>query len=147
MSDRPRFHLAFPVTDLEAARGFYSGVLGCEVGRESEHWIDFDFYGHQLVAHKVAASEHPAAINNDVDGHPVPASHFGVILDWGDFDPMVHRLREAGTEFLMDPCVRFEGRLGEQATLFVRDPSGNALEFKAFRDIAALFARDIDAYR
>lgn len=146
MSERPRFHLAFPVTDLEAARGFYAGVLGCPVGRESAHWIDFDLQGHQIVAHLVPADAHPATPGNAVDGHEVPASHFGLILAWEAFEPMVQRLRGAGIAFLIEPCVRFEGRVGEQATLFVRDPSGNALEFKAFRNIAALFARDLDAY-
>lgn len=147
MSERPRFHLAFPVTDLEAARGFYAGVLGCPTGRESADWIDFDFFGHQLVAHKVAPEAHPAAASNAVDGHAVPASHFGVVLDWEAFEPMVGRLRDAGVPFLIEPYVRFAGRLGEQQTCFVRDPSGNALEFKAFRDIGGLFARDLDAYR
>ena len=147
MAERPRFHLAFPVTDLEAARGFYAGVLGCATGRESEHWIDFDFFGHQLVAHRVPPESHPAAASNAVDGHAVPASHFGAVLAWEDFAPMVERLRAADVPFLIEPYVRFEGRLGEQATCFVKDPSGNALEFKAFRDIDALFAKDLDAYR
>ncbi len=147
MSDRPRFHLAFPVTDLEASRRFYAGVLGCPVGRESAQWIDFDLYGHQIVAHLVRPDEHPAARTNQVDGHEVPAFHFGVILPWDAFAPMAERLRQAGTTFVIEPCVRFEGRVGEQATLFVRDPSGNTLEFKALRDIDALFARDIEGYR
>lgn len=146
MSERPRFHLAFPVTDLEAARGFYAGVLGCPVGRESSQWIDFDLHGHQIVAHRVPPEAHPAAHANAVDGHEVPASHFGLILAWEDFDPMAQRLRRAGIAFVIEPHVRFAGRVGEQATMFVRDPSGNALEFKAFRDIGALFARDLDAY-
>lgn len=146
-SERPRFHLAFPVTDLEAARGFYAGVLGCPTGRESEHWIDFDLCGHQIVAHLVAPDQHPAAAENAVDGHAVPAFHFGLILDWDAFEPMAQRLRAAGVPFVIEPYLRFEGRLGEQATLFVRDPSGNTLEFKAFRDIGALFARDLEAYR
>ncbi len=147
MSERPRFHLAFPVTDLEAARGFYAGVLGCPTGRESANWIDFDFFGHQLVAHQVAEADHPASASNPVDGHQVPASHFGVVLGWDDFQPMVERLRAGKVPFLIEPCVRFEGRMGEQATCFVTDPSGNALEFKAFRDIGALFSQDLDAYR
>jgi uncharacterized protein len=145
--DRPRFHLAFPVTDLEAARGFYAGVLGCPTGRESEHWIDFDLCGHQIVAHLVAPDRHPAAAENAVDGHAVPAFHFGLILDWEAFEPMAQRLRQAGVPFVIEPYLRFQGRLGEQATMFVRDPSGNTLEFKAFRDIGALFARDLEAYR
>lgn len=148
MSDtRPRFHLAFPVTDLEASRAFYAGVLGCPTGRESDRWIDFDLHGHQIVAHLVAPGEHPAAAHNPVDGHEVPAFHFGVILDWEAFDPLAERLRRAGVPFVIEPYVRFEGRVGEQATMFVRDPSGNVLEFKAFRDISALFASDIEAYR
>jgi extradiol dioxygenase family protein len=147
MAASARFHLAFPVTDLEAARAFYAGVLGCPTGRESEHWIDFDFFGHQLVAHRVPVEAHPATFSNTVDGHQVPASHFGAVLAWDDFAPMLERLREADVPFLIAPCVRFEGRLGEQVTCFVKDPSGNALEFKAFRDIGALFAKDLDAYR
>jgi len=147
MPDRHRFHLAFPVTDLEAARRFYAGVLGCPLGRESAQWIDFDLYGHQIVAHLVAVDEHPSLRSNAVDGHQVPAFHFGVILPWDEFTPMAQRLRDAGTTFVIEPYVRFEGRVGEQATLFVRDPSGNTLEFKAFRDIGALFARDVEAYR
>jgi extradiol dioxygenase family protein len=147
MSERPRFHLAFPVTDLEAARGFYAGVLGCATGRESANWIDFDFFGHQLVAHLVAPEAHPAAASNAVDGHDVPASHFGAVLEWEAFPAMVERLRAGNVPFLIEPYLRFEGRLGEQITCFVHDPSGNALEFKAFRDIGALFAQDIDAYR
>ncbi len=147
MSDRPRFHLAFPVTDLEAARGFYAGVLGCGVGRESADWIDFDFHGHQIVAHRVAPDAHAVLTGNAVDGHVVPPFHFGLVLAWDEFEPMAARLRDAGVPFLIEPYLRFEGRAGEQKTLFVRDPSGNALEFKAFRDIGALFATDLDAYR
>lgn len=145
-AERPRFHLAFPVTDLEAARGFYAGVLGCPVGRESEHWIDFDLCEHQIVAHLVAPEAHPAAASNAVDGHEVPAFHFGLILPWDDFEPMAERLRTAHVQFVIEPYLRFEGRVGEQATMFVRDPSGNTLEFKAFRNINALFATDIEAY-
>lgn len=144
MPHRPPFHLAFPVTDLEAARRFYAGVLGCATGRESDEWIDFDLYGHQIVAHQVPAAEHAASAENRVDGHQVPAFHFGIVLDWEQFEPMAERLRAAGTEFIMQPCIRFEGRIGEQKTLFVRDPSGNALEFKAFRDPNMLFARDLE---
>lgn len=145
-AERPRFHLAFPVTDLEAARGFYAGVLGCPVGRESGHWIDFDLCGHQIVAHLVSPEAHPAAASNAVDGHEVPAFHFGLILPWDDFEPMAARLRSAQVPFVIEPYLRFEGRVGEQATMFVRDPSGNTLEFKAFRSIDALFATDIEAY-
>lgn len=147
MAEGVRFHLAFPVTDLEAARAFYAGVLGCPTGRESANWIDFNFFGHQLVAHQVPAEHHPTAASNPVDGHAVPASHFGAVLAWEDFDPMVERLRAAEVPFLIEPYLRFEGRLGEQVTCFVKDPSGNALEFKAFRDIGALFAKDVETYR
>jgi uncharacterized protein len=139
---RPRFHLAFPVTDLEAARGFYAGVLGCATGRESEQWIDFDLRGHQIVAHLVTPEAHPTAGSNPVDGHEVPAFHFGLILDWGEFDPMAKRLREAGASFVIEPYLRFAGQVGEQATMFVRDPAGNVLEFKAFRDEGLLFSRN-----
>lgn len=142
----PRFHLAFPVTDLEAARGFYTDILGCKTGRESDRWIDFDFFGHQLVAHLVAADEHPSAATNPVDGHAVPASHFGVILDWGQYQQFVTRLEQKGVAFVIEPYVRFAGRKGEQATLFVRDPSNNYLEFKAFRDIEMLFDKDLEKY-
>ena len=142
----PRFHLAFPVTDLEAARGFYSGILGCLTGRESDRWIDFDFFGHQLVAHLVAPEDHSAAVTNAVDGHAVPASHFGVIMEWDQYEQAVDMMKANGIEFVIEPYVRFEGREGEQATLFVKDPSGNHLEFKAFRNIEMLFAKDLESY-
>ncbi len=138
---RPRFHLAFPVHDLEAARRFYAGLLGCQTGRESEHWIDFDLYGHQIVAH-LAPELSGAANVNAVDGKQIPVRHFGLIMDWDAFDALAERFRRAGTDFLVDPYVRFEGQPGEQKTLFVRDPSGNALEFKAFRDEAMIFETD-----
>ena len=143
---QPRFHLAFPVTDLEQARSFYCDVIGCSAGRESDRWIDFDFFGHQLVAHLVDPADHPSAATNAVDGHAVPASHFGVILDWSQHEIFVARLKAAAVEFVIKPYLRFEGRKGEQTTLFVRDPSDNYLEFKAFRDIDMLFDKDIDNY-
>ncbi len=143
---RPRFHLAFPVTDLEAARAFYGDVLGCKTGRESDRWIDFDFFGHQLVAHLVEPQDHPSVVTNAVDGKAVPASHFGVILEWGQYQQFVINLEQKGVEFVIEPYVRFEGRQGEQATLFVRDPSNNYLEFKAFRDIEMLFDKDLESY-
>jgi len=143
---RPRFHLAFPVTDLEAARAFYGDVLGCKTGRESDRWIDFDFFGHQLVAHLVEPQDHPSVVTNAVDGKAVPASHFGVILEWGQYEQFVINLEQKGVEFVIEPYVRFEGRQGEQATLFVRDPSNNYLEFKAFRDIEMLFDKDLESY-
>jgi uncharacterized protein len=133
------FHLAFPVVDLEAARRFYAGVLGAKVGRESATWIDFDFFGHQITAHHVAALE--AIPTHAVDGDLVPVRHFGVVLEWDAWHALADRLRKAHVAFLIEPHVRFEGEIGEQATLFLRDPSGNAIEFKAFRDPARLFAR------
>lgn len=140
----PRFHLALPVTDLDETLGFYTGLLGCPVGRQSERWVDLDFHGHQLVLHLVDQGQHPSAGTNAVDGHAVPASHFGPILEWDDFQALAERLREAGIRFLIEPYVRFEGRKGEQATMFISDPSGNCLEFKAFRDIDMLFVSDLD---
>jgi extradiol dioxygenase family protein len=137
---RPRFHLAFPVHDLGAARGFYEGLLGCGVGRESPRWIDFDFHGHQITAHLAETDDEVAA--NPVDGDRVPARHFGLILERAAWDALAQRLAEAGATFLIEPKVRFRGRPGEQATMFVRDPSGNALEFKSFADEDAIFARD-----
>ncbi|NGX17661.1 VOC family protein [Wenzhouxiangella sp. XN24] len=137
---RPRFHLAFPVHDLEAARAFYAGLLGCAVGRESARWIDFDFHGHQITAHLVESLEEVAA--NPVDGDRVPARHFGLILERDAWDALAARLRDAGTPFLIEPRVRFPGRPGEQATLFIRDPSGNALEFKSFADERQIFSLD-----
>ena len=137
---RPRFHLAFPVHDLEAARDFYAATLGCAVGRESERWIDFDFHGHQITAHLVEDAAEDAV--NPVDGDRVPARHFGLILERRDWDALARKLAQAGADFLIEPRVRFKGRPGEQATMFVRDPSGNALEFKSFADESAIFARD-----
>jgi hypothetical protein len=139
---RPRFHLAFPVRDLEEARTFYGGVLGCPEGRETEHWIDFDFNGHQIVAH-LAPEECGDARANRVDGKSVPVRHFGLIMDWEAWETAAARLKRAGAEFIVEPYVRFKGQRGEQGTFFVRDPSGNALEFKSFRDEAAIFAKEI----
>ena len=119
--------------------------MGCSTGRESDRWIDFNFFGHQLVAHLVSPEDHPAAATNAVDGHAVPASHFGVILDWAVYEEFVARLETAKVEFVIEPYLRFAGRRGEQATLFIRDPSNNYLEFKAFRDLDMLFAKDIDS--
>ncbi len=133
------FHLAFPVHDLAAARAFYGGVLGCPEGRSSDMWIDFDFYGHQIVTHLSAGSG--ASHANRVDGHDVPVPHFGVVLTMQDWRALAARLEAAGTVFGIAPCIRFEGQVGEQATMFFRDPSGNALEFKAFADDSELFAR------
>ena len=140
MPEVPRFHLAFPVTDIPATRDFYCGLLGCAEGRSDERWIDFNMFGHQVVAHLGAAAEDRA--KNDVDGKSVPVPHFGVILDLETFWGLAERLRAAGTEFVIEPYTRFEGLPGEQATMFFRDPSGNALEFKAFRDDAQVFATE-----
>ena len=137
---RPRFHLAFPVHDLAAAREFYAGLLGCDVGRESSRWIDFDFHGHQITAH--LADTGGESIANPVDGDKVPVRHFGLILERDAWDALAARFKAAGVSFLIEPRVRFAGRAGEQATMFVRDPSGNALEFKSFADERAIFAPD-----
>ncbi len=135
----PPFHLAFPVTDLEATRRFFVELLGARTGREAERWIDFDFHGHQLSAHLVA--EIRADSTNPVDGDDVPARHFGVVLDWDAWQQTAERLQQRGVTFLIEPHVRFAGKVGEQATMFFRDPSGNAIELKAFRDPSQLFAR------
>ena len=132
------FHLAFPVHDLEEARRFYAGLLGCPTGRESKEWIDFDLYGHQIVAH--LAPREAAAATNKVDGEDVPVRHFGVILEWNDWERLAERLR-GNVQFIIEPGIRFKGQVGEQATMFFKDPSGNALEFKAFRDMGNLFRK------
>jgi len=136
---RPRFHLAFPVHDLAAARAFYGGVLGCPEGRSAEDWVDFDLLGHQIVAH--LAPGEAASATNAVDGEDVPVRHFGLILSSEDWRDMARRLEDSGARFLIPPQVRFKGQAGEQSTMFVLDPSGNALEFKAFADDAQVFAR------
>ncbi|HEX7966058.1 MAG TPA: VOC family protein [Gammaproteobacteria bacterium] len=133
------FHLAFPVHDLEEARRFYAGLLGCPTGRESGEWIDFDLYGHQIVAH--LAPKEAAAATNKVDGEDVPVRHFGVILGWDDWEKLADRLR-GKVKFIIEPGIRFKGQVGEQATMFFKDPSGNALEFKAFKDPSRIFARN-----
>jgi len=140
MSARPRFHLAFPVRDLAEARAFYGELLGCPEGRSSADWIDFDFYGHQIVAH-LAPSEAGHRATSAVDGEQVPVRHFGAILTLAEWEAMAARLKAAGTRFIIEPQVRFKGEPGEQATLFFLDPSGNALEFKAFADDAMVFAK------
>lgn len=132
------FHLAFPVDNLEKAREFYGGILGCVEGRSSDSWIDFDFYGHQIVAH---LSENVGTIDNNlVDGDRVPIPHFGVILSLEAFEELANRLKIAEMEFIIEPHTRFKGEIGEQATMFFQDPCGNALEFKAFADINQIFA-------
>lgn len=141
------FHLAFPVTDLEAARKFYIEILGCKTGRESDKWIDFDFWGHQVVAHLVKPEDHPAAATNGVDGKAIPAMHFGPILNWDEFEALQAKLEAAGIDFVVEPYIRFENRKGEQATMFIADPSGNHLEFKSFRNLEMLFAKDDELYQ
>ncbi|HEX8513507.1 MAG TPA: VOC family protein [Allosphingosinicella sp.] len=136
----PPFHLAFPVHDLEAARAFYGGLLGCPEGRSSDEWIDFNFFGHQIVAHLDPAME-SRRHHNPVDGHDVPVPHFGAVLDMESWEAMAGRLKAAGAEFVIEPTIRFRGQAGEQATMFFLDPSGNALEFKAFADLAQVFAK------
>ncbi|WP_133366118.1 VOC family protein [Qipengyuania sediminis] len=135
----PPFHLAFPVHDLAAARAFYGGTLGCAEGRSSVDWVDFDFFGHQIVAHLVPGHSGDAGVNK-VDGHGVPVPHFGVVLPIPEWRALAGRLEGAGVEFVIPPTIRFAGQPGEQATMFFRDPSGNALEIKAFEDPAKLFA-------
>jgi len=136
----PPFHLAFPVDDLKAARSFYKGLLGCTEGRSSDHWVDFNFYGHQIVAH-LAPEELGDAKTNAVDGKGVPCRHFGVVIPMDDWHAMADKLTAANIEFIIEPYVRFKGEAGEQATMFFNDPSGNAVEMKAFADMSQLFAK------
>lgn len=138
MPELPRFHLAVPVDDLAAAEAFYAGVLGCPMGRRSDRWIDWDLHGHQLVTHLVDDAPRPGDVN-PVDGHEVPVPHFGLLLDVDAFHATAARLRAAGTSFVIEPHLRFEGEPGEQWTMFLRDPAGNAIELKAFADDAAVF--------
>jgi extradiol dioxygenase family protein len=134
------FHLAFPVRDLAEARAFYGELLGCPEGRSSPEWVDFNFYGHQIVAH-LAPGETGDVSRNAVDGHGVPVRHFGIVLPMADWQALADRLTARGTAFVIEPYIRFKGEPGEQATMFFLDPSGNALEFKAFSDITRLFAK------
>jgi extradiol dioxygenase family protein len=143
MSRMPRFHLAFAVDDLARAREFYGTVLGCPEGRSSDRWIDFDLYGHQIVAHLAPPRESLDAAHNAVDGDDVPVPHFGLILEWQDWQTLATRLQTAGTRFVIEPHIRFKGEAGEQATMFFRDPAGNALEFKAFQDESRIFAKEL----
>jgi extradiol dioxygenase family protein len=138
-----RFHLAIPVDDLDAAARFYGATLGCRRGRDADTWVDWDLYGHQLVTHLVPRAQRGVgdAGSNPVDGHDVPVPHFGVILDVAGFHDLAARLRASGTSFQIEPSVRFAGQAGEQWTMFLRDPAGNALEFKAFADDGQVFAR------
>ncbi|HEY0264874.1 MAG TPA: VOC family protein [Granulicella sp.] len=135
------FHIAFPVDDLAAARTFYGGLLGCPEGRSSSQWIDFDLFGHQIVAHLKPRPVEDETHHNPVDGHDVPVPHFGVVLTMEQWEQLAERLRAAGTKFVIEPYIRFKGEVGEQATMFFLDPAGNALEFKAFADMGQLFAK------
>jgi extradiol dioxygenase family protein len=137
----PPFHLAFPVDDLAAARSFYGELLGCTEGRSADQWVDFDLHGHQLVAH-LAPDAAPKRATNAVDGEEVPVPHFGLVLAMDEWKALAERLRRAGVDFVIPPTVRFEGLPGEQATMFLLDPAGNALEFKAMADPAKLFAKN-----
>ena len=134
------FHLAFPVDDLAAARRFYGGLLGCPEGRSADHWIDFDLFGHQIVAH--LSPEQRTRITNPVDGEKVPVPHIGLVLQMDEWRQLAERLQRAGVQFVIEPTIRFEGQPGEQATMFFLDPAGNALEFKAMADPAKLFAKN-----
>jgi extradiol dioxygenase family protein len=141
MTVLPPFHLAFPVDDLAAARRFYGELLGCPEGRSAEEWVDFDLYGHQIVAHLAPDLVHRRA-SNEVDGEHVPVPHFGIVLPMAEWKALAQRLEAAGTEFVIRPTIRFEGEAGEQATMFFLDPAGNALEFKAMAKPENLFAKD-----
>lgn len=132
------FHLAIPVKEITTTRAFYRDTLGCKEGRSSDHWVDFDFFGHQLVIH--IADNPQAESSNPVDGKSVPVPHFGVVLEWEVFHAFAKAIKEKGIAFIIEPYIRFEGQVGEQATMFFKDPSGNALEFKAFKDPSQLFA-------
>jgi extradiol dioxygenase family protein len=140
VQSQPLFHLAFPVHDLAAARRFYGDLIGCPEGRSSGDWVDFNFYGHQIVAH-LSPEEAGHRTTSSVDGDQVPVRHFGAILAMGQWEALAGKLKAAGVRFVIEPHVRFKGQVGEQATMFFLDPSGNALEFKAFGDLAQVFAK------
>jgi len=140
MNELTPFHLAFTVDDIEQADSFYTGVLGCSLGRKNTRWVDFNLRGHQITAH-LAASKNTEA-SNPVDGDQVPVPHFGLILPWSEWEEMAERIRRSGFSFLIEPKIRFQGQTGEQGTFFVRDPTGNALEFKSFRDSEKIFAKN-----
>ncbi len=140
MSSIPPFHLAIPVDDLELCRIFYRDILNCKEGRRSDQWVDFNFYGHQLVIHYKPKDENVDLHTNPVDGKDVPVPHFGVVLPWDSFHDLANQLKQKNINFIIEPYIRFEGQIGEQATMFFKDPSDNVLEFKAFKDINQLFA-------
>ncbi len=135
------FHLAIPVQNLEKCRVFYRDILQCKEGRSSETWVDFNFFGHQFVIHQKEGYEPKKGITNPVDGHDVPIPHFGVVLSWEDWTSLSERLKAVNTQFIIEPTIRFKGKVGEQATLFFNDPENNALEFKAFKDMSQVFAK------
>ena len=134
------FHIAIPVQNLEKCRTFYKDILNCEEGRSTEDWVDFNFFGHQLVIHQKEDFK-VVRISNPVDGYDVPVPHFGVVLSWEDWHSLAARLKTKNTKFEIAPCIRFQGKVGEQATMFFKDPENNALEFKAFQDMSQLFAK------
>ncbi len=140
MSKVQPFHIAIPVHNLEESRKFYNDILECEEGRSSDHWVDFNLFGHQLVIHYKPKSEE-SLHTNPVDGKNVPVPHYGVVLEWDVFQTFANKLRTKDVEFIIEPYIRFEGEVGEQATMFFLDPAGNALEFKAFKDVSQLFAK------
>jgi len=135
------FHIAIPVQDLEKCRSFYRDILNCSEGRSTESWVDFNFFGHQLVIHQKEDYQLTKSISNPVDGHDVPVPHFGVVLTWEDWTDLSERLKANNTKFEIEPCIRFKGKVGEQATMFFKDPENNALEFKAFKDIGQLYTK------
>ncbi|WP_373519227.1 VOC family protein [Pricia sp.] len=141
MSQVTPFHIAIPVYNLAECRTFYRETLNCEEGRSSDHWVDFNLFGHQLVIHYKPKGETGDLHSNPVDGQNVPVPHYGVVLPWETFQPFAEELRTKGVKFVIEPYIRFEGQVGEQATMFFLDPAGNALEFKAFRDMGQLFAK------
>jgi hypothetical protein len=140
MSEFKPFHLAFPIRDIEETRAFYGDLLGCDIGRSTDKWIDFNFFGHQLSAH-IKPEELALAQTNSVDGKNVPVRHFGAILPWGEWHDLAEKLKTRGIEFVIEPYIRFKGEVGEQATMFFLDPCGNALEFKSFQDHSQIFAK------
>lgn len=140
MSQFKPFHLAFPIRDIEETRAFYGDLLGCDIGRSTDKWIDFNFFGHQLSAH-IKPEELALAKTNAVDGKNVPVRHFGAILPWGEWHELADKLKAYGIEFVIEPYIRFKGEVGEQATMFFLDPCGNALEFKSFQDESQIFAK------
>jgi hypothetical protein len=141
MSDKTPFHIAIPVHNLDECRSFYGEILNCEEGRSSDHWVDFNLFGHQLVIHYKPKNETEKLHVNPVDGKDVPVPHYGVVLPWDTFTTFSKELISKGVDFVIEPYIRFKGEVGEQATMFFLDPAGNALEFKAFKDMGQLFAK------